>query len=95
MVVKGDAQNILILFEIYDDYAHHARLHDACILKVFCKYFCPTYLKDEEHVSDYITSEGTRVHMRIAWEGGFPQRLMEVPLKYISGFMRMKYVLLN
>lgn len=36
---------------------------------------------------DYVASEDTRVHTRIGWEGGFPQWLLQLTLKDISGFM--------
>lgn len=41
--------------------------------------------------ANYVASEGIRVHKRIVWEAGFPQRLLELALRNVSEFMLKGY----
>lgn len=73
-------------------YLRHSLFHDVRILRSCLSNLegeretCAMYLK-EGNCIDHVVSEGTREHIRVMLEGGFPQQQLELLLKNVSDFM--------
>lgn len=90
-MVEDDTQDILILLERYDDYICHLLLRDAHISGSYFVNFSSRYIYSKRNMYiDYVVNKSTKVYMRIVWESGFSQQLLELVLKDGSGFIYEK-----